>query len=119
MQLLADVVIGVQGIMLRDYALGMHTDQNLEQAVALWRWLLTLAPVGTVAPIACLTAATAYETGDGALAQRALDRALSDSPDYSLAHLLRRVFTAGFSPRTFAQMRDDLHSEISDELIAG
>jgi hypothetical protein len=119
MQLLADVVIGIQGIMLRDYALGMHSDENLERAVALWRWLLTLAPVGTIAPIGCLTAATAYETGDGALAQRALDRALADSPDYSLAHLLRRVFTAGFSPKTFAQMRDDLHSEISDELIAG
>jgi hypothetical protein len=119
MQLLADVVIGVQGIMLRDYALGIHSDQNLDQAVALWRWLLTMAPVGTIAPIACLSAATAYESGDGALAQRALDRALADSPDYSLAHLLRRVFTAGFSPKTFAQMRDDLHSEISDELIAG
>jgi hypothetical protein len=119
MQLLADVVIGVQGIMLRDYALGIHSDENLEQAVALWRWLLTMVPEGTIAPIGCLTAATAYESGDGALAQRALDRALADSPDYSLAHLLRRVFTAGFSPKTFAQMRDDLHSEISDELIAG
>ena len=119
MSLLADVVIGVQGIMLRDYALGIHSEQSLEQAVALWRWLLTLAPVGTVAPIACLVAATAYELGDGALAQRALDRAFADSPDYSLAHLLRRVFTAGFSPATFAQMRDDLHATIADELRTG
>lgn len=118
MRLLADVVIGVQGVMLRDYALGIHSDQSLDQAVALWRWLLTLAPEGTVSPIACLTAATAYESGDGALAQRALDRAFVDSPDDSLAHLLRRVFTAGFSPRTFAQMRDDLHSEITNELRA-
>lgn len=119
MSLLADVVIGVQGIMLRDYALGIHSEQSLEQAVALWRWLLTLAPVGTVAPIACLAAATAYELGDGALAQRALDRAFADSPDYSLAHLLRRVFTAGFSPSTFAQMRDDLHATIADEFRTG
>lgn len=118
MYLLADVVIGVQGIMLRDYALGIHSEQSLEQAMALWRWLLTLVPEGTVAPLACLTAATAYELGDGALAQRALDRAFVDSPDYSLAHLLRRVFTAGFSPATFAQMRSDLHSEIANELRA-
>jgi hypothetical protein len=119
MRLLADVVIGVQGIMLRDYALGIHSDENIDQAVAFWRWLLTMVPPGTIAPIACLTAATAYESGDGALAQRALDRAFADSPEYSLAHLLRRVFTAGFSPKTFAQMRDDLHSEISNELIVG
>lgn len=118
MRLLADVVIGIQGVMLRDYALGIHSDESLDQAVTLWRWLLTLAPAGTVAPVACLTAATAYELGDGALAQRALDRAFSDSPDYSLAHLLRRVFTAGFAPQTFAQMRDDLHSEITNELKA-
>lgn len=119
MHLLADVVIGVQAVMLRDYALGIHSDENLEQSVALWRWLLTLVPEGTVAPIACLTAATAYESGDGALAQRALDRAFVDSPGYSLAHLLRRVFIAGFSPKTFAQMRQDLHSEIAGELRAG
>lgn len=119
MHLLADVVIGVQAVMLRDYALGIHSDENLEQSVALWRWLLTLVPEGTIAPIACLTAATAYESGDGALAQRALDRAFADSPGYSLAHLLRRVFTAGFSPKTFAQMRQDLHSEIAGELRAG
>lgn len=118
MPLLAEVVIGVQGIMLRDYALGIHTEASLERAVALWRWLLTLAPEGTVASIACLAAATAYESGDGALAQRALDRAFIDAPDYSLAHLLRRVFTAGFPPRTFAEMRDDLHAEITDGLRA-
>ena len=118
-RLLADVVIGIQGIMLRDYALGIHADESVNQAMALWRWLLTLAPAGTVAPVACLTAATAYELGDGALAQRALDRAFLDSPEYSLAHLLRRVFTAGFAPETFAQMRDDLHSEIANELKAG
>ncbi|HUW77894.1 MAG TPA: DUF4192 domain-containing protein [Candidatus Nanopelagicaceae bacterium] len=117
--LLAEVVIGVQGIMMRDYALGIHTDQNLGEALTFWRWLLTIAPVGTIAPIACLVAATAYELGDGALAQRALDRAFIDSPDYSLANLLRRVFTAGLPPKTFAQMRSDLHSEISDELMAG
>ena len=105
--------------MLRDYALGIHSDESVNQAMSLWRWLLTLAPTGTVAPVACLTAATAYELGDGALAQRALDRAFLDSPEYSLAHLLRRVFTAGFAPETFAQMRDDLHSEIANELKAG
>jgi hypothetical protein len=118
-RLLADVVIGIQGIMLRDYALGIHSDESVDQAMTLWRWLLTLAPMGTVAPVACLTAATAYELGDGALAQRALDRAFLDSPEYSLAHLLRRVFTAGLAPETFARMRDDLHSEIANELKAG
>jgi len=116
--MLADVVIALQGVLVRDYALGMHTRTTLESALGLWRWLLTLVPEGTVAPVACLAAATAYESGDGALAQRALDRALADSPDYSLALLLRRVFLAGFPPETFAQMRAELHDGISAELRA-
>lgn len=114
--LLADVVVALQGVLVRDYALGIHTRTTLESALGLWRWLLTLVPEGTVAPVACLAAATAYESGNGVLAQRALDRALTDSPDYSLAHLLRRVFSAGFPPEAFAQMRAELHAEISAEL---
>ena len=108
-RLLADLVIGIQGIMLRDYALGIHSDESVNQAMSLWRWLLTLAPAGMVAPVACLTAATAYELGDGALAQRALDRAFLDAPEYSLAHLLRRVFTAGFAPDALGEFVSARH----------
>ena len=40
----------------------------------------------------------AWQSGDGALANVALDRALADEPRYSMAHLLRQVITAGTPP---------------------
>ena len=40
----------------------------------------------------------AWQAGDGALANVALDRALADDPRYSMAQLLRQVITAGAPP---------------------
>jgi hypothetical protein len=40
----------------------------------------------------------AWQSGDGALANVALDRALADEPGYSMAQLLRQVITAGTPP---------------------
>jgi len=78
----------------------------------MWMHLLRSAPSGFVAPVACLAAAIAYEYGDGALARAALDRAFADTPTYSLAPLLQRVFSAGWPPQSFAQMRSELHPKV-------
>lgn len=40
----------------------------------------------------------AWQSGDGALANVALDRAQSDAPAYSMASLLRQVIAAGAPP---------------------
>jgi hypothetical protein len=54
----------------------------------------------------------AYERGEGALAHKALDRAFADDDQYSLALLLRRVFTAGWPPESFTAMRAQLHPKV-------
>jgi hypothetical protein len=54
----------------------------------------------------------AYERGEGALAHKGLDRGLGDDDQYSLAHLLRRVFTAGWPPQSFSAMRIELHPKV-------
>ncbi|MFM7860583.1 MAG: DUF4192 family protein, partial [Candidatus Nanopelagicaceae bacterium] len=64
-------------------------------------------------PVASLLAALAYEKGDGALAHRALDRAIEDDPEYSLSRLLRRVFSSGWPPNGFAQLRSELHPRVT------
>jgi hypothetical protein len=51
-----------------------------------------------VAAPASLLAFVAWQAGDGALANVALDRALADEPGYSMAQLLRQVITAGAPP---------------------
>jgi len=111
-ELAARVIGRLSDIQVRDFALGSHTDESADYYWAMWRDLLRIAPRGFVAPIACLLAAMAYERGEGALAHKGLDRGLGDDDQYSLAHLLRRVFTAGWPPQSFSAMRTELHPKV-------
>jgi hypothetical protein len=71
-----------------------HRDAHLR----LWTDLTRRARPGYVAPSASLLAFVAWQSGDGALANVALDRALADDPRYSMAQLLRQVIAAGAPP---------------------
>jgi hypothetical protein len=110
--LVARMIGRMSDVQVRDYALGVHTEDSYDLYFTMWRELLRLAPRGFVAPIACIVAAMAYENGDGALAQKALDRAFDDDDHYPLASLLRRVFNAGWPPESFASMRAELHPKV-------
>jgi hypothetical protein len=112
LELTARVIGRLSDIQVRDFALGSHDEENVDTYFQMWRHLMRIAPKGHVSPIASVCAALAYESGDGALAHRALDRALEDSNGYSLALLLRRVFTAGWPPVSFAAMRRELHPKV-------
>ena len=61
----------------------------------LWTDLTRLARPGYAAAPAALLAFTAWQSGNGALANVALDRALADQPGYSMARLLRQALDAG------------------------
>ena len=111
-ELVARVIGRMSDIQVRDFALGSHSDETADFYWTMWRELLRIAPRGFVAPVACLFAAMAYERGEGALAHKALDRALHDDDQYSLALLLRRVFTAGWPPHSFSAMRAQLHPKV-------
>ena len=110
--LIAHVLGRLSEIQVRDFALGSHDGESADGYRTMWMHLLRSAPPGFIAPVACLAAAIAYEYGDGALARAALDRALTDAPTYSLALLLQRVFSAGWPPRSFAEMRSELHPKV-------
>jgi hypothetical protein len=64
----------------------------------LWADLVCRAQPGYVAAPASLLAFTAWQAGEGALANIALDRALADTPGYSMAELLRDLLGAGVPP---------------------
>ena len=110
--LIALVLVRLHDLQVRDYAMGFTSEKSDDQLWDMWRWLLRIAPKGYVAPVAVIFATSSYERGDGALAQRALDRAFEDSPKYQMAKLLRRTFAAGWPPSAFTQMRADLHPKI-------
>ena len=112
------VLARLHDLQVRDYALGMATPENQGDLISLWRWLTSIAPAGFAAAPATLYAELTYETGDGAIASRALERALDDQPDYQLAKLLRKTFAAGWEPDQFRQMRSELHPRICQALFA-
>jgi hypothetical protein len=122
--LVAKVLIRLHDLQVRDYAMGLggiesvSTPEGLEILWAMWRWLLRIAPSGYVAPVASVFALMTYERGDGALARRALDRALAENDEYSMALLLRRTFAAGWPPKNFTAMREELHPKICAALFS-
>ena len=112
-ELIARVVGRLSDIQVRDFALGTHNAESFETYWRMWHYLLQIAPVGYVAPIATLFATLAYERGDTPLAYRSLDRATKDAPAYSLTILLRRVFGSGWPSAAFAAMRVELHPKVT------
>jgi hypothetical protein len=112
-ELIAQVVGRLQDVQVRDFALGSHSEKSFDTYWNMWLYLLRIAPVGFVAPIACLFATLAYERGESELSFRTLDRATAESPTYPLTILLRRVFTSDWPSDAFAAMRVELHPKVT------
>ncbi len=118
-ELIAFVLVRLKDLQVRDYAMGLVTDENIDQQFNLWYWLMSSAPKGYIAPVACMFATCAYESGESDLAHKALDNAFADQISYPLAVLLRRVFFAGWPAQSFAAMRSQLHPKICASLFGG
>jgi hypothetical protein len=116
-ELLALVLVRFKDLQVRDYAMGLATDENKDKLFNLWYWLMNIAPAGFIAPVACIFAACAYESGESELAQKALDKAFTDLPAYPLALLLSRVFQSAWPVSSFAQMRAQLHPKVCASLF--
>jgi hypothetical protein len=69
-----------------------------EAHLRLWTDLVRRADAARVPGPAALLAFTAWQCGEGALANIAIDRALAADPGYSMALLLRDVIDAGVPP---------------------
>ena len=117
-RLVATVLVRLRDLQVRDFALGTM-DQESDLYFNAWRWLLTKAPRGFVAAPATLLAVAAYEGGDGALANVALQRAKEDQPNYSLVTLLEELFRSGKPPTIFKDLRAELHPKVCAALFSG
>jgi hypothetical protein len=80
----------------RDHALGATDGSAHHQA--LWTDLTRRAVPSLVAAPATLLAYAAWRAGNGALAACAIERALADDPDVSLAHLVAQALRRGVPP---------------------
>jgi hypothetical protein len=89
----------LRDLRVRDDAWSRMDPRHREMYLRLWTDLTRRARPGYVAPAASLLAFAAWQCGNGALANIALDRALADDLRYSMARLLRQVIDAGVPPR--------------------
>ncbi len=83
---------------VRDEAWVRMKEPDLNIHLRLWRHVLTRVTDAYAAAPACLLAFAAWRAGEGALANIALDRALSSDPGYSMARLLQELFISGLPP---------------------
>jgi Domain of unknown function (DUF4192) len=95
---IARITVALRDLRVRDDAWARMDPAHAEAHLRLWTDVVRRAQPGYVAPPAALLAFVAWQSGDGALANVALDRALADDPRYSMALLLRQVITAGAPP---------------------
>ncbi len=85
-------------VRVRDDAWARMDPDHREAHRRLWTDVVRRARPGYVAAPASLLAFTAWQCGDGTLANIALERALDDIPDYSMALLIHDALDAGAPP---------------------
>ncbi|MGH3152348.1 MAG: DUF4192 domain-containing protein [Streptosporangiaceae bacterium] len=95
---IARITVALRDLRVRDDAWARMDPAYAEPHLRLWLDVVRRAQPGHVAAPAALLAFVAWQSGDGALANVALDRALADDPAYSMALLLRQVISAGAPP---------------------
>ena len=111
-------------IQIRDYFLGLPNVFSVETCRSFLSYVGASVDESESYSIFTILSAYFYELDEVELATLSLATALQIKSDYSLALLLERVYQAGWSPKAFVQMRDELHEkvvngleEMSDKLI--
>lgn len=89
---------------LRDRVAAHCLQETASAAESLWIDLLGRVPPPLDAAPATLLALSSWARGDGALANIALDRALTSDPSYSLAQLVRTALDHALPPATVREM---------------
>ena len=93
-------------VQVRDYAMGLLKPEQLEAYNHLLSWT---PPTKWQSAQACLVSQIHYESGNKDEAIKTIKIA---RPNYPLAQLLRRVYTAGWDSKVFQQMREELHPQV-------
>jgi hypothetical protein len=92
------LTVALRQLRVRDDAWARMDFEHRGAHLRLWTHLTRLARPGYAAAPAALLAFVAWQLGDGALANVALDRSLADNPRYSMALLLRQALDSGAPP---------------------
>lgn len=92
------LALALKDLAVRDDAWARMDPAHRKAHLRLWTDLTTMAQGDDAVAPAALLAFCAWQDGDGALGNVALDRALAQDPEYSMALLLRDALDAGAPP---------------------
>jgi Domain of unknown function (DUF4192) len=118
------LTVVLQDLRVRDDAWCRMDPSYRSEHLLLWTDLTRLARPGYISAPAALLAFVAWQCGNGALANVALDRALSDNPRYRMAQLLRQAIDSGappslaripMTPEQVAESYEAAYAEAGDE----
>lgn len=98
----ARLMLALTALPVRDDAWARMLPEHHEAHQRLWTDLTRRAARGYVAAPASLLAFTAWQAGDGALGNLAIDRALADTPGYTMAELILSALNGGLPPSAAA-----------------
>lgn len=104
--------LALASIPTRDILITLIAQERAWWRVEPWCRAVQLVPTSYLPPVATMTAIVAYLSGDGALAQMALDSALTHDPAYSLAQMIDTGLRSGLRPE---ELRRVLASTFDDE----
>jgi hypothetical protein len=122
---LAWITVVLRDLRVRDDAWARMDLAHREAYLRIWTDVTRAARPGFVAAPASMLAFVAWQCGNGALANVALDRALDDNPRYSMALLLRQVIDGGvpptsarlpMSPEEVAASYDEIEGKLGREM---
>lgn len=103
---------GLADVQVRDVVMWhLARGSDIRDAVDALTHTLRAAPDGYVAPVATCLAMASWFCGNGALAVMALERALCDDPDYSLAQLAATAIGSGIPPSGWRQVLASMSEE--------
>ena len=95
---IAWLAVSLAHLAVRDDAWARMVPEYRQAHLSLWADIVRRIDGPWLPAPASLLAFTAWQSGDGTLANIALDRALGADPEYSMALLLRDILTAGVPP---------------------
>lgn len=111
----ATLCLLMQDVIVRDLLIAQVVTDRQTGWLPLLISAVTQVPADESEDLTVVLASAAYRSGDGALAQVAVDRCLETRPDHRMAGLLRELMTAGLPPTALDALGDLLDEDPDDE----
>lgn len=110
--LVAAVLNAMRDLQVRDYMMGIV--YQIKDSINILESLIEKAPKEYADPAIALVSTVYYENDR---VEDAINTINEANEEYSLANLLKRVYSAGWPKESFARMRSELHPQVIETIF--